>query len=250
MRDGRAVYIGAERVDDVTAHPAFREGAKTIAGLYDLKADPAQRDLFSFEEDGERISLYWLRCRSRDDLVRRMRAMKAIADATYGFVGRSPDQVSGLVTGLAMNAGLLEKLHAGLRPEPAALLRARAPEGPLSQLRRDAGERQQERRSVSRPAARRSQPAGRRRGRCRRHGVRHEDAGDQRGLCRRDPDRQPHADRRRVQERGDHRGAAAQRARRVAVGAPALCAGGRGTRPTIRCRTASTRPTACWCATA
>ena len=40
MRDGRIVYIGAERVDDVTSHPAFREGAKTIAGLYDLKADP------------------------------------------------------------------------------------------------------------------------------------------------------------------------------------------------------------------
>ena len=54
MRDGRAVYIGAERVDDVTSHPAFRAGASTIADLYDLKADPAQRDLFSFEEDGER----------------------------------------------------------------------------------------------------------------------------------------------------------------------------------------------------
>ena len=40
MRDGRAVYIGAERVDDVTRHPAFRNGAQTIAGLYDLKADP------------------------------------------------------------------------------------------------------------------------------------------------------------------------------------------------------------------
>jgi 4-hydroxyphenylacetate 3-monooxygenase len=113
MRDGRAVYIGAERVADVTAHPAFRQGARTIAALYDLKADPAQRDLFSFEDNGERISLYWLRCRSRDDLLRRMRAMKAIADLTYGFVGRSPDQVSGLVTGLAMNAGLLDRLHAG-----------------------------------------------------------------------------------------------------------------------------------------
>jgi 4-hydroxyphenylacetate 3-monooxygenase len=112
MRDGRIVYVGAERVDDVTSHPAFREGAKTIAGLYDLKADPAKRDLFSFEEDGERISLYWLRCRNRDDLARRMRCCKAIADATYGFVGRSPDQVSGLVTGLAMNASLLD----GLRP--------------------------------------------------------------------------------------------------------------------------------------
>lgn len=113
MRDGRAVYIGAERVDDVTAHPAFREGAKTIAGLYDAKADPAQRDLFAFEEDGEPISLYWLRCRNRDDLTRRMRCCKAIADMTYGFVGRSPDQVSGLVTGLAMNAGLLDSLHQG-----------------------------------------------------------------------------------------------------------------------------------------
>jgi 4-hydroxyphenylacetate 3-monooxygenase len=113
MRDGRAVYIGAERVDDVTNHPAFREGARTIAGLYDLKADSGKRELFSFEEDGERISLYWLRCRNRDDLVRRMRCCKAIADATYGYIGRSPDQVSGLITGLAMNAGLLDRLHQG-----------------------------------------------------------------------------------------------------------------------------------------
>ncbi len=113
MRDGRVVYIGAERVDDVTRHPAFREGARTIAALYELKSDPDKRDLFSFEEDGERISLYWLRCRTRDDLVRRMRCCKAIADATYGFIGRSPDQVSGLITGLAMNAGLLDQLHQG-----------------------------------------------------------------------------------------------------------------------------------------
>src|SRR5258708_15512276 len=117
MRDGRIVHIGAERVDDVTSHPAFREGAKTIAGLYDLKADPAKRDLFSFEEDGERISLYWLRCRNREDLARRMRCCKAIADATYGFVGRSPHQVSGLLTRLALNASLLYRLHAGFRQD-------------------------------------------------------------------------------------------------------------------------------------
>ncbi|MCX7311898.1 MAG: 4-hydroxyphenylacetate 3-hydroxylase N-terminal domain-containing protein [Hyphomicrobiales bacterium] len=113
MRDGRVVYIGAERVDDVTSHPAFREGAKTVAGLYDLKADPAKRDLFSYEDDGELISLYWLRCRNRDDLARRMRCCKAIADFTYGFVGRSPDQVSGLITGLAMNSALLDRLRPG-----------------------------------------------------------------------------------------------------------------------------------------
>ena len=82
MRDGRAIYIGAERVDDVTRHPAFKNAAQTIAGLYDLKADPQQRELFSFEENGDRYGLHWLRCRSREDLARRMRAMKAIADAT------------------------------------------------------------------------------------------------------------------------------------------------------------------------
>ena len=112
MRDGRAVYIGAERVDDVTRHPAFRNGARTIAELYDLKADPQRRDLFSFEENGERYGLPWLRCRTREDLARRMRAMKAIADATYGLIGRSPDHVAGLVTGLAMKPELLD----GLRP--------------------------------------------------------------------------------------------------------------------------------------
>jgi 4-hydroxyphenylacetate 3-monooxygenase len=57
MRDGRAIYIGAERVDDVTTHPAFRNGAQTIAALYDLKADPQQRDLFTAEENGDRYSI-------------------------------------------------------------------------------------------------------------------------------------------------------------------------------------------------
>jgi 4-hydroxyphenylacetate 3-monooxygenase len=113
MRDGRAIFIGAERVDDVTRHPAFKNAAQTIAALYELKADPAQRELFSFEENGERYGLPWLRCRNRDDLARRMRAMKAIADSTYGLIGRSPDHVAGLITGLAMKPDLLEGLRRG-----------------------------------------------------------------------------------------------------------------------------------------
>jgi 4-hydroxyphenylacetate 3-monooxygenase len=112
MRDGRAIYVGVERIADVTRHPAFNNGAHTIAGLFDLKADPQQHDLFSYEENGERFGLPWLRCRTREDLARRMRAMKAIADATYGLIGRSPDHVAGLITGLAMKPDLLD----GLRP--------------------------------------------------------------------------------------------------------------------------------------
>ena len=33
LRDGRVVYIGAERVDDVTTHPAFRNAARSIAAI-------------------------------------------------------------------------------------------------------------------------------------------------------------------------------------------------------------------------
>ena len=34
------VYIGDERVNDVTTHPAFARAAQTVAGLYDMKHDP------------------------------------------------------------------------------------------------------------------------------------------------------------------------------------------------------------------
>ena len=37
IRDGRRVYVGSERVDDVTTHPAFRNAARSFAMVYDRK---------------------------------------------------------------------------------------------------------------------------------------------------------------------------------------------------------------------
>src|SRR5579863_3524474 len=107
LRDGRAIYVGGERIDDVTTHPAFRNAAATVAGLYDLKADPANRDALSYEEDGGRHSIYFLRARSREDLQRRMVGHRRIADFTYGLFGRSPDHVASFITGMAMNLSAL-----------------------------------------------------------------------------------------------------------------------------------------------
>jgi len=39
LRDGREVYIYGERVKDVTVHPAFRNGARSVAKLYDALHD-------------------------------------------------------------------------------------------------------------------------------------------------------------------------------------------------------------------
>ena len=88
LRDGRVVYIGSERVDDVTRHPAFRNAAATVAALYDMKADPANREAMSYEEDGGRHSIYFLRPRTREDLQRRMLGHRRIADLTFGMFGR------------------------------------------------------------------------------------------------------------------------------------------------------------------
>ena len=100
LRDGRVVYIGAERVDDVTAHPAFRNAARSMAAIYDLKRADAR---FSFEEGGERFSSYFLRAKTRQDLEQRTALHRAIAGMSHGLLGRSPDHVSSFVTGMAMN---------------------------------------------------------------------------------------------------------------------------------------------------
>ena len=109
LRDGRQVYIGGQRVEDVTVHPAFRGAAGTLAMLFDYKEDPANADVMSFEENGESFASYYLKPRTRDDLEKRSRAHYAIADKTYGLLGRSPDHVSSFVTGLAMNPEILDR---------------------------------------------------------------------------------------------------------------------------------------------
>src|SRR6516165_3621638 len=107
LRDGRVVYLGSERVEDVTRHAAFCNAAATVAALYDMKADPANRDSLTYEEDGGRHSIYFLRPRTREDLQRRMLGHRRIADVTFGMFGRSPDHVASFVTGMAIKPDAL-----------------------------------------------------------------------------------------------------------------------------------------------
>ncbi len=111
LRDGRVVYIGSERVDDVTTHPGFRNAARSIAAIYDMKA--ADRE-FSFADKGERYSAYFLRAKTKDDLLKRTNLHSAIAAMSYGLLGRSPDHVSSFVTGMAMHPSVFGKFSENL----------------------------------------------------------------------------------------------------------------------------------------
>jgi 4-hydroxyphenylacetate 3-monooxygenase len=101
LRDGRTVYIGSEKVSDVTTHPAFRNAAQSIARIYEMKRGDAA---LAFEEGGEKFSNYFLKARTREDLEKRKAIHERIARMSHGLLGRSPDHVASFVTGMAMNA--------------------------------------------------------------------------------------------------------------------------------------------------
>ncbi|MCF7553280.1 4-hydroxyphenylacetate 3-hydroxylase N-terminal domain-containing protein [Pseudonocardia sp. WMMC193] len=74
LRDGRVVYCGGERIDDLTTHPATAGYARVIAEYYDLHHDPRLRDELTFvDEDGERRALHWMIPRDKQDVQRRRR---------------------------------------------------------------------------------------------------------------------------------------------------------------------------------
>ena len=103
IRDGRNVMLDGEKVDDVTTHPAFRGVVSTIGHLYDVAADPARRDVFTYASprDGAPVQRWWQTPRTVDDLVARRVAIGAWAEETCGFLGRSPDHVASFFAGFA-----------------------------------------------------------------------------------------------------------------------------------------------------
>src|SRR3974390_283529 len=71
LRDGREVYIYGERVKDVTTHPAFRNGAASIAQLYDALHDPKTKDVLTAPTDtgsGGYTQKFFKAAASRDDV--------------------------------------------------------------------------------------------------------------------------------------------------------------------------------------
>jgi 4-hydroxyphenylacetate 3-monooxygenase len=103
LNDGRQVFVEGERVADVTKHPAFREAARSVARLYDIAADPANRELMTFPSPKTGAPV--LRCfqipRTHADLRARRLFSEKWAEATFGLMGRSPDHVASFFTGYA-----------------------------------------------------------------------------------------------------------------------------------------------------
>lgn len=99
LKDNREIYIGGERVHDVTSHPAFAPVAATMGELFDLAADPANGMTYTAPEIGGQANRVFGSPRSREDLTAFRHAVQTWARHTHGWVGRSPDRVGGFLAG-------------------------------------------------------------------------------------------------------------------------------------------------------
>ncbi|MCM3456602.1 4-hydroxyphenylacetate 3-monooxygenase, oxygenase component [Heyndrickxia oleronia] len=96
------VYIHGERVKDVTAHPAFKNVIQSMAKLYDLQYEKADKMLYTSPSSGEQVGMTFLQPKSIDDLIARREAITEWAKVSGGMMGRSPDYLNAEV--MAMGA--------------------------------------------------------------------------------------------------------------------------------------------------
>ena len=79
---GRRIFVDGEEVGDVTAHPAFAETARTMASLFDISSNPANRDLMTYTspKTGEPVNRIWQLPTSVDELRQRRGAIQRWAE--------------------------------------------------------------------------------------------------------------------------------------------------------------------------
>jgi 4-hydroxyphenylacetate 3-monooxygenase len=118
LRDGRTVFFHGEKVQDVTAHPAFRNSARSIAHLYDALHDPVHRDTLTVPTDtggGTFTHPFFRAPYSSEDLLRSRDAIVAWQRMVYGFMGRTPDYKGSFLATLGANARFYAPYEANAR---------------------------------------------------------------------------------------------------------------------------------------
>jgi 4-hydroxyphenylacetate 3-monooxygenase len=112
LRDGREVYIYGDRVGDVTKHPAFRNGAASVARLYDALHDAKTKGVLTAQTDtgsGGYTHKFFKAARSAEQIVAQRDAIAAWARLSYGWMGRSPDYKAAFLNTLGANADFYGK---------------------------------------------------------------------------------------------------------------------------------------------
>ncbi len=101
LNDGREIWVGADKVGDVTGHPSFAGAAEGLAGAFDLQHEYARDCLIPDPETGEPINVSHIIPRSQHDIARRHTGLARTAEYTVGIMGRTPDYMNVTYAGFA-----------------------------------------------------------------------------------------------------------------------------------------------------
>ena len=115
LRDEREIHIDGRRVRNVGQDAAFRGAAQTVADLYDLQHAADTQDVLTVldPDSGERIARSFAQPRTLEELQARGRAMKRVADATCGLLGRTPDFMNVGISALAAASSIFDGSASG-----------------------------------------------------------------------------------------------------------------------------------------
>ena len=97
LRDGRAVWIDGEQVQDVPTHPAFKPIVDARARIYDLAHEQSTRAVMSYVDDetGERCPVGAKRPLTKQDWRDKRAAVDRVLDDLGGIVTRVGDETVG-----------------------------------------------------------------------------------------------------------------------------------------------------------
>ncbi len=101
LKDDREVWIGGDKVTDAVSHPALSGAAHGMAAVFDLQHEAAEDCLFPDPETGEAINVSHMIPKSPEDIKRRHRGLRRIAEHTVGVMGRTPDYMNVTYAGFA-----------------------------------------------------------------------------------------------------------------------------------------------------
>ncbi len=109
LRDGRSVWYRGQEVNDVTTEPGLGRGAQTLAEFLDRAQSPEQIEALTYEEEGQRYSMSFLKPGSVQDVVRRGKAYYEWAKWSNGMFGRTPDYKNASVMAFSAAADFLNE---------------------------------------------------------------------------------------------------------------------------------------------
>lgn len=110
LMDGREIWIDGERVTDVTMHPAFKPIVDVKTRMYDIQHEAEYRDVFSYEDGGQRNATLLRRPTEQRHWWENWYAIDAFFKDIKGVVTRVGDETIGEMWSLYDGREMLNKI--------------------------------------------------------------------------------------------------------------------------------------------